>query len=241
MLRRRLGAMSSEREKSRLALSKRSLCVSSRFSVSVLFLYACASGGYLCARAVLLISNSDEYRDAFCLFLRLRFFDLSILDLPSILRWKTEGSCGRKALKKTEALENARKKFPFLFFCFCSLLRDVTRAAVLSPRVFLSLTKALSRLSNFSSLSRSRGVLSPHTTTAIKEEVFVLFCDNNTTHLFIHTTRKKRERKKKKKFLSWEQLQTQRRKRRQTTISCERTKTRCDRSCISCSLKSNRS
>ena len=49
---------------------------------------------------------------------------------------------------------------------------------------------------NFSSLSKE---FFPRTTkTAIKEEEFVLFCDNNKTHL-LHTTRKKREREREKK------------------------------------------
>ena len=152
--------MSSEREKSRLALSKRSLCVSSRFSVSVLFLYACASGGLECARAVLLISNCDEYRDAFCLFLCAFVFDLSLgsfLTYPSILRWKTRASCGRKALKKTEALTEARKRSKsFLFSFFVSSIASIASCdggcVVL---VFSFRLNSLSRLSlNFSSLSK---------------------------------------------------------------------------------------
>lgn len=93
----------------------------------------------------------------FAFFCALRFFNLSIVTYPSVLRWKTRASCGRKALKKLEALENARKKRRSFFFFFLSLdcsLRDVT-AAVFVLVFSVLRTSSLSRLSlNFSSLSK---------------------------------------------------------------------------------------
>ena len=90
----------------------------------------------------------------FAFFLCAFVFDLSLgsfLTYPSVLRWKTRASCGRKALKKLEALENARKGVPFFSF-FLSLdcsLRDVT-AAVFVVLAFSFLRKrSLSALVKF--------------------------------------------------------------------------------------------
>ena len=136
------------------------MCFLALFCECFISLRVRASGGYVCARAVLLISNSDEYRDAFCLFLCAFVFDLSLgsfLTYPSILRWKTRASCGRKALKKTEALTEARKRSKsFLFSFFVSSIASIASCdggcVVL---VFSFRLNSLSRLSlNFSSLSK---------------------------------------------------------------------------------------
>ena len=87
----------------------------------------------------------------FAFFCALRFFNLSIVTYPSVLRWKTRASCGRKALKKLEALFKTLEK-EFLFFLFfvplCSLVRDVT-AAVFVLAFSVLRTSSLSALVKF--------------------------------------------------------------------------------------------
>lgn len=139
---------------------------------------------------------------------------------------------------------SSRKKSSSFFVCLC--FRRVT-AAVLSS-CFPFAESSLSRRSlNFSSLLSDffKGrLLSPQHNHLLPLKKRCLFSSVTTTkHIYYTHAQKEREKEEEKegKVLSrWEQLQTQRRRRRQTR-TCERTKTRCDRSCISCSLKSNRS
>ena len=108
------------------------------------------------ARRSSYLNSLTSIETLFAFFCALRFFNLSIVTYPSVLRWKTRASCGRKALKKLEALfKTLEKEFLFSFFVpLCSLVR--ADGGCVCPRVFRSLSLSLSRLSlNFSSLSKA--------------------------------------------------------------------------------------